>query len=154
MSNDIRFMRLALEEAEKAFFADEVPVGCIITKNRKVIARGHNRVESLMDSTAHAEILCIGSAATALQDWRLLDTVMYCTLEPCPMCAGAILAARIKRIVWGAPDIRLGACGSWTNLFSLKHPFHTVEVTSGVCSFESKNLLQKFFKNKRMEQDG
>lgn len=145
-------MDLALKEAKKAFLADEVPVGCLIVKNNRVIAKAHNQVETLSDPTAHAEILCIGAAALALENWRLTDTTMYCTLEPCPMCAGAILSARIKKLVIGAPDVRLGACGSWIDLFALKHPFHTVEVVGGVSAEESGALLKEFFAKKRAEK--
>ncbi|EPP38036.1 tRNA-specific adenosine deaminase [Chlamydia avium] len=142
-------MNQALKEAQKAYERDEVPVGCVIVHKNKIIARGHNTVESLQDPTAHAEILCIGAAAQYLGNWRLLDTVLYCTLEPCLMCAGAIQLSRISRIVWGAPDIRLGAGGSWINVFNQRHPFHEVICNSGVCYEESEQLMKQFFKNKR-----
>lgn len=143
-------MNQALKEAQKAYEQDEVPVGCVIVLGDKVIARGHNSVERLQDPTAHAEILCIGAAAQYLENWRLLDTVLYCTLEPCLMCAGAIQLARIPRIVWGAPDIRLGAGGSWINVFNKNHPFHEVACSSRICCEESERLMKQFFKNKRI----
>ncbi|WP_348662996.1 tRNA adenosine(34) deaminase TadA [Chlamydia vaughanii] len=152
IEKDIFFMKQALKEARQAYDLDEVPVGCVIVKDNKIIARGHNTVEQLQDPTAHAEILCIGAAAQYLENWRLSDTVLYCTLEPCLMCAGAIQLARIRRIVWAAPDIRLGAGGSWMNVFTQKHPFHQVECCSGVCYEESEQLMKQFFKEKRREK--
>lgn len=150
MEQDSFFMGQALKEAEKAFRQDEVPVGCVIVKDGIVIARGHNSVEQLKDPTAHAEILCIGAAASYLNNWRLLDTTLYCTLEPCLMCAGAIQLARIRRIVWGAPDLRLGAGGSWINVFTETHPFHKkVECSPGVCSAAAEALMKDFFLKRR-----
>ncbi|WP_213318157.1 nucleoside deaminase [Chlamydiifrater volucris] len=146
---DRRFMLLALKEAEKAYAEDEVPVGCVIVKDGRVIARGYNRVESLLDPTAHAEILCIGAAAQALDNWRLSGADIYITLEPCPMCAGAIQLARLSRVIWGAPDLRLGAGGTWVNLLAEKHPFHTVKCVSGVEKEASEYLMKKFFLEKR-----
>ncbi|ANG65839.1 tRNA adenosine(34) deaminase TadA [Chlamydia gallinacea] len=149
IEKDIYFMNQALKEARKAYDQDEVPVGCVIVQGNTIIARGHNAVERLQDPTAHAEILCIGAAAQYQNNWRLLDTVLYCTLEPCVMCAGAIQLARISRVVWGAPDIRLGAGGSWINVFNEQHPFHKVTYHSGICCEESERLMKQFFKNKR-----
>ncbi|EPP34656.1 cytidine and deoxycytidylate deaminase zinc-binding region family protein [Chlamydia ibidis] len=146
---DMFFMKEAIKEARKAYTKDEVPVGCVIVKDDKIIARGHNAVEGLRDPTAHAEILCIGAASEYLENWRLIDTTLYCTLEPCLMCAGAIQLARIRRIVWGAPDLRLGAAGSWINVFTQKHPFHAVECTSGICCEESERIMKDFFLGKR-----
>src|SRR5690349_17856605 len=107
--NDLIFMREALKEAQKAFEADEVPVGAVLVRENQVIARGHNQVELLQDPTAHAEMICLTAGAAVLSNWRLAKTTLYCTLEPCPMCAGAILASRIERLIWAAPDLRLGA---------------------------------------------
>lgn len=146
-------MKKALDEARKAYERDEVPVGCIIVHKDRIIARGHNSVEQLKDPTAHAEMICIGAAAEHLENWRLIDTVLYCTLEPCLMCAGAIQLARIPRIVWGAPDLRLGAGGSWLNVFLEKHPFHQVECCAGICHEESELLMKKFFLEKRKTKD-
>ncbi len=138
-------MREALKEARKAFDRDEVPIGAVVVQGGRVIARGYNQVELLKDATAHAEMIVIGMASAALDNWRLLDTTLYCTLEPCAMCAGALLNARIKRLVWGAPDLRQGASGSWIDLFANKHPMHTIEIQSGVLAAESAALMQEFF---------
>lgn len=146
---DIHFMREALKEAKKALAKEEVPVGAVLVKDNKVIARGHNEVELLQDATAHAEMICITAGTTALENWRLVDTTLYCTLEPCAMCAGAILASRIRRLVWGAPDLRVGANGSWVDLFAAKHPIHSLEITSKVLEEESAFLIKSFFEKKR-----
>ncbi|EGK69467.1 putative cytidine/deoxycytidylate deaminase family protein [Chlamydia abortus LLG] len=153
IEKDIFFMNQALKEARQAYDEDEVPVGCVIVKDNKIIARGHNTTEKLQDPTAHAEILCIGAAAQYLENWRLVDTVLYCTLEPCLMCAGAIQLARIRRIVWAAPDLRLGAGGSWLNVFKEKHPFHQVECFSGICCADAEQLMKQFFIEKRKEKN-
>lgn len=153
IEKDIFFMNQALKEARQAYDEDEVPVGCVIVKDNKIIARGHNTTEKLQDPTAHAEILCIGAAAQYLENWRLVDTVLYCTLEPCLMCAGAIQQARIRRIVWAAPDLRLGAAGSWINVFKEKHPFHQVECCSGICREDAEQLMKQFFIGKRKEKN-
>lgn len=147
--NDEFFMREALKEAKKAFAQDEVPVGAVLVQDGRIIARGHNQVELLQDATAHAEMLCVTSAAGALENWRLLDTTLYCTLEPCIMCAGALLAARVKRLVWGAPDLRVGANGSWIDLFKNQHPIHNLEITSRILEAESAELLRTFFRKER-----
>ena len=132
-------MREALKEARKAFDLNEVPVGAVLVQNERVIARGHNQVEMLKDATAHAEMLAISAASGALENWRLLDTTLYCTLEPCAMCAGALLLSRVKRLVWSAPDLRL-----------LQKPLmHTIEVKSGVLATESATLMQEFFEKCR-----
>lgn len=148
-TEDETFMKEALKEAKKAFDQDEVPVGCVLVHEGVVIARGHNQVEVLQDATAHAEILTIGAGSGVLENWRLLDCTLYCTLEPCAMCAGAMLLARIKRLVWAAPDLRHGANGSWVNLFEEKHPMHAIAVTSGVYKNEAACLMQEFFKKRR-----
>ncbi len=149
---DVHFMREALKEAKKAFEADEVPVGSVLVLKNKIIARGHNQVELLQDATAHAEMLCMTSGASVLGNWRLADTTLYCTLEPCCMCAGAILSARVGRLVWGAPDVRLGANGSWIDLFAQKHPMHTLEITSRVLEAEAADLMRTFFQKKRKKK--
>lgn len=150
---DLHFMREALKEAKKAFNQDEVPVGAVLVHNHKIIARGHNQVELLQDATAHAEILCLTSGASVLGNWRLADTTLYCTLEPCCMCAGALLSSRVKRLVWGAPDLRQGANGSWINIFSQKHPMHEIEISSGLLAAESADLLREFFQKQRKRKD-
>lgn len=147
--NDLIFMREALKEAQKAFEADEVPVGAVLVHENRVIARGHNQVELLQDATAHAEMICLTAGAGVLGNWRLADTTLYCTLEPCPMCAGAIFAARVERLVWAAPDLRLGANGSWIDIFAEKHPMHSIEITRGILEEEAAHLMVSFFQNKR-----
>jgi len=150
MDRDIFFMKEALRQAKKAADSEEVPVGAVLVHQDKIIARGYNQVELLKDATAHAEMLCLTSGAHVLENWRLLDTTLYCTLEPCVMCAGAILASRVKRLVWAAPDLRLGANGSWIDLFAQKHPMHTVEVCSGVLAEEAAFLMKDFFQTRRL----
>lgn len=149
---DEHFMREALKEAVKAFNADEVPVGAVLVHDGKVIARGFNQVELLKDATAHAEMICVTAGAAALDNWRLLDSVLYCTLEPCPMCAGAILLSRISTLVWGAPDIRQGANGSWVNLFASPHPCHNPIIRKGVLAEECAAILKKFFRMQRIKK--
>ena len=146
------FMNEAFKEAQKAYAKDEVPVGAVLVFNNKIIARGHNQVEMLKDPTAHAEMICITSAANFLNSWRLIDTILYATLEPCCMCAGAILASRIKKLVWGAPDIRVGANGSWVDLFDKKHPIHNVEIEKGILEEEIKLLMKEFFQKQRLKK--
>lgn len=153
LDRDEQFMREALKEAEKAFNAEEVPVGAVLVSQNRIIARGHNQVELLKDATAHAEMICLSAGSEALSNWRLLDTTLYCTLEPCAMCAGALMASRVKRLVWGAPDLRLGANGSWIDFFQNKHPMHSIEITSGVLEAESANLMRQFFLTAR-KRDG
>ena len=147
-------MREALAEAEVAFGEGEVPVGAVLVHNGVVIARAHNLVETLSDATAHAEMLCLRRGAEILGNWRLLETTLYCTLEPCPMCAGAMIHSRVKRVVWGAPDIRCGAHGSWVNLLDVEHPIHQLDVTRGVLGLESGELMRNFFKLRRGKEDG
>ena len=144
-------MKEALFEAKCAYEKGEVPVGAVITYGNKIIARGHNQTESLADPTAHAEILAIRAAAEVVGNWRLLDCTLYVTLEPCSMCAGAIFLARIPRLIWGAPDVRHGANGSFVDLFSENHPTHAVDVEGGLLADESANLLKNFFKERRSD---
>ncbi len=146
---DLRFMKEALKEAQTAFRKKEVPVGAVLVHQNMIVARGHNQVEMLKDATAHAEMLCLTSGAAFFSNWRLAGTTLYCTLEPCPMCAGAMFASRIKRLVWGTPDLRLGANGSWIDLFARKHPMHQVEVCRGVMEEFSSKLLKDFFHRQR-----
>lgn len=148
---DLFFMKEALKQAQKAFKANEVPVGAILVFQDKVIAKAYNQVELLKDATAHAEMLCLTMGSSSLENWRLLDTTLYCTLEPCVMCCGALILSRVKRLVWGAPDLRHGGGGSWVNLFEKKHPIHTVEVKGGVMQEECADLLQEFFRQRRQK---
>lgn len=147
--NDAFFMEAALAQAKFAFEKQEVPVGAVLVYQGNIIAAAHNQVESLKDATAHAEILCLQQASKILDNWRLLETTLYCTLEPCSMCAGAMALARVKRLVWAAPDIRHGANGSLFNFFTISHPTHEVEITAGILQEESAALMKAFFKQQR-----
>lgn len=143
------YMRFALELAKEAGDRDEVPVGCVICdKNGKIIGRGRNRREENSDATAHAEIEAIQQACTHLGDWRLEDCTIFVTLEPCPMCTGAIINARIPTLVFGARDAVTGSCGSVIDLFSERYG-HRPAVYPGVLKEDSAALLKQFFKNKR-----
>lgn len=151
-NEDEFFMLEALKEAWKAFKADEVPVGAVLVKDKKMIAKGHNQVEMLKDATAHAEMLCLTSGEAALNNWRLANTILYCTIEPCSMCAGAILLTRIPLVVWGAPDLRHGANGSWIDLFQPVHPTHAVQVRKGVLQEFCAQLPKEFFHCQRQKK--
>ena len=146
-------MGLALQEAKAAFKKDEVPIGAVIVHQGKVVGKGHNQTESLKDATAHAEILAIGSASDFLKSWRLESCSIYVTVEPCIMCAGAIVLSRIKRLVFGAYDIKNGACGSLYDIVSDKRLNHQVEITSGILETECVELIQSFFKKVRTKDD-
>lgn len=147
--DDIFFMNEALIEAQKAFDLGEVPVGSVLVYQGQIIARSSNLVESLLDATAHAEMLSIRAGAAHLNNWRLSGCTLYTTLEPCPMCAGALISSRVDRVVWGAPDLRQGAGGSLITLLGVPHPIHTVQVTSGVLADESAYLMKTFFQGRR-----
>lgn len=142
-------MRVALEEAARATALGEVPIAALVVQGDRILAQTHNYRELWQDPTAHAEIIAIRAAATALGSWRLLDTTLYVTLEPCTMCIGAIILARIPRIVFGARDPKAGACGSVFDLSSEPKLNHRVSVTGGVLEQESQALLQKFFRELR-----
>ncbi len=148
-TDDERWMLDALKEAWKAYQAEEVPVGAVLVHEGRVIARGHNQVEMLKDATAHAEMLCITAGASVIEDWRLSEATLYCTVEPCSMCAGAMLLSRLKELVWAAPDIRHGANGSWIDLFAEKHPMHTMSVRTGPYQEEAATLMKNFFRSRR-----
>lgn len=143
------FMGLAIEEARAAFAKNEVPIGAVIVLENKVLAQAHNLVESCKDATCHAEILCLKEAVKNLGDWRLAETTMYVTVEPCIMCMGACVLSRVKRIIWGCSDKRHGALGGLIDLSSLKHPIHQIESVSGLMEEEAKNLMQTFFREVR-----
>jgi tRNA(adenine34) deaminase len=147
-------MRAALRDAREAAGADEVPVGCVIVHDGLVIGRAHNQTETLQDATAHAEIVAIGAASTALGSWRLTDCTLYVTLEPCAMCAGAIILARVPRLVYGAFDPKAGACGSVLDVIHEPQLNHRVEVTPGVLAAECGELLREFFAGKRQKGNG
>jgi tRNA(adenine34) deaminase len=144
-----RWMRHALELARAAVDVEEVPVGAVIVRGGEVLAEAHNRTVSERDPCAHAEVLAIRSAAAAQGDWRLLDTVLYVTLEPCAMCAGAIVLARIPHVVFATPDPKAGMVGSLENLLQDERLNHRCEVTSGILSHESSQLLKSFFRARR-----
>jgi len=145
-NQDEKWMRVALQEASLALKKKEVPVGAVVVYRDKIIGRGHNQTETLNDPTAHAEILAIGAAANYLNSWRLSEAVLYVTLEPCAMCAGAIVLARIKKLVFGAFDPKAGACGSLYNLVQDGRLNHQVEVVPEVLKEDCSGLLQTFFK--------
>ncbi len=147
--NDTYWMQKALFLAYKAFEKDEVPVGAIIVKDNKIIGTGFNQPISLNDSTAHAEILAIRDACNFIKNYRLVNTTMYVTLEPCSMCMGAIIHARIKRLIFGANDEKTGAVGSVLNLTKNYKWNHEVEYTNNVMQNECRTILQDFFKSKR-----
>ena len=142
---DYVFMRMALEEAEKAALQGEVPVGAVVVRQGQVIARAHNLRETNRNAVAHAELLAIDAACQKAGGWRLTDTTLYVTLEPCPMCAGAIMQARIDRVVFGAADPKTGACGSLMNLLQDNRMNHQSEVVPGVMAEESAQVLMRFF---------
>ncbi len=149
VNNDELFMVEALKEAQKAFNEDEVPIGTVAVYKNQIIGRGHNRTEALQDPTAHAEILAITAAAISLKSWRLNDVVIYTTIEPCIMCAGALILARVKKIIFGARDEKFGGCGSVFNIVQEKKLNHRIEVVEGVLRNEALSLMKDFFKQKR-----
>jgi tRNA(adenine34) deaminase len=142
-------MRLALVQAEEAMRLGEVPVGAVAVLDDVVVGRGYNRKESDLDPTAHAEMIALREAADTLGNWRLLGVTLYCTLEPCPMCAGAMIQARLPRLVYGAPDTRFGADGTIIDVLGETAFNHQVEVTRGVLADEAAELLQQFFRSLR-----
>jgi tRNA(adenine34) deaminase len=149
LHSDAFFMGQALRMAQKAWEQEEVPVGAVIVSEGRILARTHNQVEQLRDATAHAEMLAITQAEAALGDWRLTGCDVYVTKEPCPMCAGALVHARVRRVIFGCASPKDGAAGSLMNL--LQHPQlnHRCEITMGVCQEECAGLLQAFFRQKR-----
>lgn len=148
MNNDIKYMKAALNEAKKAAKIKEVPVGCVIVHNDKIIARAYNKRELLNKATAHAEILAIEKASKKLNSWRLEDCTMYITLEPCVMCSGAIIQARVPKVIYGALDSRFGTHVSKINLFDVKFN-HTVDIKGGILEEECSKIIKDFFKELR-----
>ena len=146
---DEYFMRLALREAARAVEHDDVPVGAVVVHGGEVIGAGHNERELRQDPTAHAEILALREASTALGSWRVLDSVLYVTLEPCAMCAGAIVLARVPRVVFGALDPKAGACGSVLDVLGEPRLNHRPEVAGGLLADDSAGLLREFFATRR-----
>ena len=148
-ARDDYFMRLAIREAERALEHDDVPVGAVVVQGGEVIGAGHNERELREDPTAHAEVIAIREAARALGTWRLLDTVLYVTLEPCAMCAGAIVLGRIPRVVYGAVDPKAGAAGSVLDILAEPRLNHRPDVAGGLLAEESAELLREFFRSRR-----
>ncbi len=149
LQSDHYFMGEALRQAARAYAAEEVPVGAVVVREGRVIARSFNQVELLKDATAHAEMLALTQAEEAVGDWRLKDCTLYVTKEPCPMCAGAIVHVRIARVVFGAADPKAGAAGSAMNLLQFPTLNHQCEITQGVREPECRGLLQSFFAEQR-----
>ena len=148
---DAAAMAIALDEARAAAAKGEVPVGAVVVDDATgtIIARAGNAVEASHDATAHAELRAMRAAAQSLENWRLQDATLYCTLEPCVVCLGAAYAFRIPKIVYGAPDHRMGAAGSWLSLHTETHPFHALNIRGGVRADESARLLKDFFRDRR-----
>src|SRR5437899_9689568 len=149
LRGDEYFMHEALRLANKAAADDEVPIGAVIVRAGKIIARAYNQVELLKDATAHAEMLALTQAEAAVGDWRLTDCDLYVTKEPCPMCAGALVHVRIRRTIFGCADLRAGAVGTIINLLQLPSLNHQCEITSGVLERECAAILQDFFRKRR-----
>ena len=152
--NDETLMRLALAQAELAAAQGEVPVGAVAVLDGEIIASAHNRKEMDGDPTAHAELLALRQAARRLGNWRLIDVTLYSTLEPCPMCAGAMIQARLSRLVYGARDVRFGSDGSVVDIMAAPGFNHQVAITRGVLEDEAAALLQKFFRELRVASSG
>lgn len=149
MDEKIKFMKEALKEAQKSYKKEEIPVGAIIVKDGKIIARGHNLKETKTDPTKHAEIIAIQKACKKLQTWRLTGCTMYVTLEPCSMCAGSLIQSRFDKVVIGTMDEKTGACGSVLNLLADYKFNHIVQIETGIMQEECKTILQQFFKELR-----
>lgn len=150
---DEKWMRVALDLAREAVALGEVPVGAVAVKNGEIVGRGFNLKEAQQDPTAHAEMIALRETAVNVQNWRLLDVTLYCTLEPCPMCAGAMIQARLPRLVYGAKDTRFGAHGSIVNVLDEPRFNHRVTVTEGVLQDEAIALLQQFFQQLRVKSN-
>ena len=148
--DDRFYMTEALKEARAAFEEDEVPVGCVVVHGGRIVGRAHNQRERLNDPTAHAEMIALTQAAAALERWRLSGCTVYVTIEPCPMCAGALVLARVDRLVFGATDEKAGACGTLYNIAADGRLNHRIDVTHGVLAAEATELLQDFFRRRRI----
>ena len=149
MNQDVKFMLLALKEAKKALLIDEVPVGCVIVYNNKVVARGYNKREKEQEATSHAEINAIRKASKKINNWRLCDMDLYVTVEPCIMCAGAIMWSRFRRVIYGAKDPKGGALGTSINIFDTPNINHHPEIIGGVLEEECSSIIKNYFKEKR-----
>lgn len=148
-NDDTYFMRLALKEAKRAFLEEEVPVGAILVRDGEIVAKAHNQRETFQDPTGHAEVLVLRIGADTLKNWRLTDATLYVTKEPCIMCAGAMLNARLGRLVYGCKDEKAGAVDSLYKLLSDGRLNHQIEVVSGILEEECSDILQRFFKARR-----
>ncbi|MFI0348020.1 MAG: tRNA adenosine(34) deaminase TadA [Chthoniobacterales bacterium] len=153
LTSDDYFMSQALRQAVRAYEADEVPIGAVVVREGRIIARAFNQVETLNDATAHAEILAITQAENALGDWRLVDCDLYVTKEPCPMCAGALVNARLRRVIFGCRDPQGGAAGGFINLLQMPNLNHRCLITSGLREKECGDLLRNFFSEKRQMKE-
>ena len=151
LHSDDYFMGEALRQAAKAYAKGEVPVGAVLVKNSRIIARGHNQVEILKDATAHAEMLALTQAESVVGDWRLTDCTLYVTKEPCPMCAGALAHVRVDRIVFGVSDPKAGACGSVLSVMNHPSLNHRAEITEGILAEECSAMLTDFFRRRRAQ---
>ena len=149
MENDEKYIKEAIREAKLAAIEDEVPIGCIIVKNGEIIAKAHNQRDKSNNPLGHAETLAIKKASEVLGDWQLVGCDLYVTIEPCLMCAGAIIQSRIDRVVYGAPDIKGGAFGSSLNVLDAKNINHRPEIISGVLADECSQIIKDYFKSKR-----
>lgn len=152
INDDEKYMKLAIKQAKKAAAIDEVPIGCVIVHDGKIIGRGYNRRNTDKSTLAHAEIIAIKKASKVLGDWRLEECTMYVTLEPCQMCAGAIVQARIPRVVIGSMNPKAGCCGSILNLLQVEKFNHQVETQTGVLAEECSSMLTEFFRNLRLKK--
>jgi tRNA(adenine34) deaminase len=149
LSSDTYFMGEALRQARRAESQDEVPIGAVVVRYGEIIARAWNQVEILKDATAHAEMLAITQAESVVGDWRLDDCDLYVTKEPCPMCAGAMVQARVRRVVYGCQDLKTGGAGGMINLLQMPPLNHQCDITRGVREMECREILQRFFRTKR-----
>jgi tRNA(adenine34) deaminase len=154
LQSDDYFMGQALRQALKAYEAEEVPIGAVVVRGGKIIARAANQVETLKDATAHAEMLAITQAENALGDWRLTDCDLYVTKEPCPMCAGALVHARLRRVIFGCHDPRGGGAGGLVNILQMPGLNHRCDITAGVLAEEAGRLLKSFFAERRDNPPG
>lgn len=152
MTSDEKYMKEAIRQAKKAYALEEVPIGCVIVYEDKIIGRGYNRRTIDKNTLAHAELQAIKKASKKLDDWRLEECTLYVTLEPCQMCAGAIVQARVKRVVVGCMNPKAGCAGSILNLLDIKEFNHQVELTTGICEDECSQMMKQFFKELREKQ--
>ena len=154
MTTDEKYMKEAMRQAKKALALEEVPIGCVIVREGKIIARGYNRRNTDKNTLSHAELNAIRKASKAVGDWRLEGCTMYVTLEPCQMCSGALVQSRIDRVIVGAPNPKAGCAGSILNLQQMKEFNHQVEIVNGVCADECSALLTDFFRDMRAREHG